>query len=278
MSTSPAVASVVIPAHNEAEGIARTLETLTRDAHVGEFEIVVVCNGCSDATAQVAASVPGVEVVEIAEPSKLAALRAGDERAVSFPRVYLDADILVPTETVRALAQALSGEEALVGGVPGRLDLRATRGLVKLYFEFRQRLPVFHDGGIGAGVYALSERGRSRFDVWPDLRSGDDQFIFRLFSSEERITLSEHHTVVEPPSSLRAVVRRGVRTARGNARLSAGAAGRDLPAPPAGRRVALRDAARSPRGIASAAVFIAVTAVVRLRARFGRGGGDWLAR
>lgn len=272
------VASVVIPAHNEGSGIADTLSSLTRDARPGELQVVVVCNGCTDDTASVAAGTAGVDVVEIAEPSKLAALRAGDAHATAFPRVYLDADIRLSTDAVRELAAALDQPGALVGGIPGELDLSRTSGLVTLFYEFRNRLPVFADGGIGAGVYALSEHGRARFDVWPDLRSGDDQFIFRLFSPEERVTVRGHRTSVQPPSTLRAVIRRGVRTRRGNRRLSSGAAGRDLPPPPAGRLEALKDAVRTPRGIASAAVFITVTAIVRVRARFGRGGGDWLAR
>ncbi|MGD9408165.1 MAG: glycosyltransferase, partial [Gammaproteobacteria bacterium] len=44
--------SVVIPAHDEEAVIQRTLGALLRSADPGEFEVIVVCNGCSDATAE----------------------------------------------------------------------------------------------------------------------------------------------------------------------------------------------------------------------------------
>ena len=46
--------SVIIPAHNEERVIARTLEAMVAGASPGELEIIVVANGCSDATADVA--------------------------------------------------------------------------------------------------------------------------------------------------------------------------------------------------------------------------------
>src|SRR5262245_58336894 len=45
------MASVVIPAHNEARVIERGLSSLLEGARPGELEIVVVCNGCTDDTA-----------------------------------------------------------------------------------------------------------------------------------------------------------------------------------------------------------------------------------
>lgn len=275
LDAMPAVAAIIIPAHNESLGISRTLRAVTRGATEGEFEIVVVCNGCTDDTASVASSFPGVDVIEIPEASKLAALRAGDKRATVFPRVYLDADIALPTDAVRSIAAELERPEVLVAGVPGRMDLSEAPLPVALFYEFRERLPVFAHGIIGSGNYALSEDGRARFLEWPDLRSGDDQFIFRLFEPHERATVSDHQTTVLPPADLRAVIRRGVRTSRGNRNLTGGAAGRPLAAREAGRAEALRNSLRSPRGVLSAVVFISVYAVIRLRALLGPGGSDW---
>ena len=261
-------ASIVIPAHNEQGRIGRTLQALMMDAREGEFDIVVVCNGSTDATAEEARAFPGVRVVELEEPSKVAALREGDRRTDVFPRIYLDGDVEFSTQAARDLASSLRDGGALAAGVPGRYVLDDAPLGVQLFYEFRQRLPVFADGIIGAGVYALSAEGRARFEEWPDVL-GDDQFIYRLFQRTERAVVRDHVTLVEPAPSLTAVVRRGVRVRRGNRELTEGAAGAlDLSPPRAGFRTALQSSLKRPRGWFSAALFVTVTLTIRLRARW----------
>ncbi|MDQ1577463.1 MAG: hypothetical protein QOE21_150, partial [Microbacteriaceae bacterium] len=85
--------SVIIPAHNEASVIERTLRPLADVANRGQLEVVVVCNGCTDETAELARNFTGVTVVEIDEASKSLALNVGDEAATVWPRMYLDADV-----------------------------------------------------------------------------------------------------------------------------------------------------------------------------------------
>lgn len=272
--SSAARASVVVPAHDEGAGIVRTLSTLLAGANEDEFEVVVVCNGCTDDTAMQARSVPGVEVREIGTASKVAALREGDRATEVFPRIYLDADVRLTTDAARALADALMHDDALVAGIPGRYDLRDASPLVSLFYEFRQRLPVFADGIIGAGVYAMSAAGRARFGEWPEVL-GDDQFVYRLFTADERAVVSGHRTTVVPAFDLRTVIRRGVRVRRGNDQLSVGAETfARLPPPPAGVWVAMRSSLATPKALASVPVFVAVTVAIRLQAR-RRHGGDW---
>jgi glycosyltransferase involved in cell wall biosynthesis len=94
--TSRPIGSVLIPAHNEGAVISRCLHHLFEGTDAGDFEVAVVCNGCDDDTAAVArASAPPVEVIELDEASKPAALRAGDRLLRTFPRLYLDADVVL---------------------------------------------------------------------------------------------------------------------------------------------------------------------------------------
>src|SRR5690242_7161518 len=76
------VPSVVIPAHNEATVIGRLLAGLLADAQPGEFDVIVVPNGCTDGTAAVAEKFgSAVTVVSTDIPSKYQALRLGDRYA-----------------------------------------------------------------------------------------------------------------------------------------------------------------------------------------------------
>ena len=83
----------MIPAHNEAAVIARRLTPLAPLAAAGKLEVIVACNGCTDDTAAIARGFEGVTVLEMAQPSKTAALNAGDAAATHWPRFYLDADV-----------------------------------------------------------------------------------------------------------------------------------------------------------------------------------------
>lgn len=210
--------SVVIAAHNEAAVLGRTLDRLTQGATDASLDIVVVANGCTDSTAEAARAFPGVRVLELAEPGKAQALNAGDAIAHGYPRVYLDADIAVDASGLRKLARALDRGPALAAAPQRRVELTGRPLAVRGYYAIHSRLPAIRDGLFGRGMVALSERGRSRFDRFPDLLA-DDLFLDSLFSKEERVVVREVISVVEAPRRTRDLVRRLERVRRGNRQL-----------------------------------------------------------
>src|SRR5215813_6765708 len=177
--------SIVVPAHNEAAVIGQTLSALLRDAEPGELDVIVAANGCTDETEQIAAAFgPPVRVVNVAASSKPAALNAGDAQANGFPRLYLDADVELSTQAVRAIAAALA--DPVLAASPGLfVDTAESSRLVRSYYRCWSRLPSVVDDLVGRGVYAVSDQGRGRFDVFPDVLN-DDHFFRELFSATER--------------------------------------------------------------------------------------------
>ena len=212
--------SVIIPAHDEEAVIERVLRGMLAGSD-GRLEIVVVANGCRDATAALARAVDsGIQVVEISEASKIAALNAGDDAASHFPRAYVDADVEVGAASLLALAAVLDSGPALVASPRLELDLTGANRGVRAYYAVWQLSAFRHAGHIGSGIYALSERGRQRFDLFPPV-IGDDRFVQGLFAPAERETLFDHSFHVHPPRTLRALVARGGRIASGNQQLRA---------------------------------------------------------
>ena len=89
MIGSPLTASIIIPAHNESSAL-RVIAALIPNGEKPGYEVIVVCNGCSDDTADVARGFSNVRVLEIAEASKPAALEAGDGRPdIRFGRMSM---------------------------------------------------------------------------------------------------------------------------------------------------------------------------------------------
>jgi len=87
--------SIVIPAYNEAAYLGPTLQSLQRQDYPRAYEIIVVDNNSSDATATIAASY-GVRVLHEPEPGVCAARQRGSEAARGDFIVSADADSIYP--------------------------------------------------------------------------------------------------------------------------------------------------------------------------------------
>ena len=105
-NVSAPLASIVIPAHNEEAVLARCLRVLLAGSLPGELDVIVVANACTDRTAEIAREA-GVRVLETSTPGKANALRLGDAECVTFPRIYVDADIELENSSVRSARRCL---------------------------------------------------------------------------------------------------------------------------------------------------------------------------
>jgi glycosyltransferase involved in cell wall biosynthesis len=198
--------SVIIPAHNESAVIVRTLTSILQGAAPDELEIIVICNGCTDNTALLAQGINStVRVIETSIASKTHALNLGDEAAASFPRVYLDADVVIGIDAIRALAEKLKSGQILAASPTASFDLSGCSWPVRDFYAVRSLLPSSREGIGGSGVYTLSEAGRSRFRVFPPVIA-DDGFVRIQFHSDERETLRNVTSKVFPPRTVRELI------------------------------------------------------------------------
>jgi len=258
--------AVIIPAHNEASVIGRTLESLREVIGWGTVDVVVACNGCSDATASIAAKCEGVHVLHVEEASKTAALNEADQMALRWPRLYLDADIEVSAPAVRAVFAALGGGALLAARPAFRYDTRDASVWVRAYYRARSRIPGNAEGLWGAGAYALSFSGHERLGSFPAV-TGDDYYVDSLFSAREKAVLPTEPVVVRTPRTCGALLAVLRRTYRGNAELDAvsgsGSAVRTVRE--------LLSSVRGPLSLFDAAVYVAFAGAGRRRALFPAG-------
>lgn len=209
--------SVVIAAHNESRVIDRCLDTLLGSGDSDGLDITVVANGCHDDTAARARAHPGVRVIELAAPSKVAALNLGDSQARGFPRLYLDADIELTPRDVGLLAAAL-GDGVLASAPRRRVDTDGRPWSVRSYYAVSHALGAFDGRLFGRGAVMLSAQGRARFTHFPPVLS-DDLFLDQLFGVEEKCQVDAVTATVAAPFSTGALTRRLVRVKAGNASL-----------------------------------------------------------
>lgn len=186
------VITVIIPANNEAAHIGACLSAILSGALVDGAEIIVVANGCTDATAEVAQSHVAqaaeagwsLVVLDLPQGSKIAALNAGDSAARFGARAYLDADVRVDPTLMRALAGVLQRDPPTYAS--GRLRLAAAANFAtRAYAAIYAQVPFVMHGVPGAGLFAVNAAGRKRWDKFPDIIS-DDTFVRLSFAPAER--------------------------------------------------------------------------------------------
>lgn len=215
------ILSIVMPAHDEGPLITRTLGHLLDGTVDGEFDVVVVANGCTDETARYAAEAgSGVRVLEISQASKIAALNAGDTATAVLPRVYLDADVRIDAETLRALARALeNSSDARVAAPRLIVDVSRSSFAVRQFHRIWEQSDYRRTGHIGSGIYAVNGAGRARWSEFPDVIA-DDRFVQQRFLPNERITLADRDFTISAPRDMKTHIRRAIRIEAGNQQLT----------------------------------------------------------
>lgn len=210
--------AVIIPAHNEAATISRTLQRLEPVLATGRVELIVACNGCTDQTADVAARFDGVQVLELETASKIEALNRADTAARLWPRIYLDADIELEPQALKMVVEQLATGRSLAARPSFRYEVGAASWPVRAFYRARRRIPSTNRALWGAGVYALTKAGHDRFGSFPSLIA-DDLFVDLQFTAEEKAVLDTPAVTVHTPRNASALLRILHRNYRGQTQL-----------------------------------------------------------
>jgi len=117
------VVSVIIPAHNEEAYVARCIESIRSAAKVygGFFEIIVVCNRCTDQTAAIAVS-NGARVLYNSDRCIAKVRNTGIFDAKGDIIVCIDADNRMTEGTIEEIVSLLNTGKYIGGGAPIRFE------------------------------------------------------------------------------------------------------------------------------------------------------------
>jgi cellulose synthase/poly-beta-1,6-N-acetylglucosamine synthase-like glycosyltransferase/peptidoglycan/xylan/chitin deacetylase (PgdA/CDA1 family) len=122
--------TVVIPAYNEAAGIAATVRSMAESRYRGRLEIIVVDDGSTDDTAAIARNLgfPYVHVITQPNSGKPGALNRGIARAHSDILVLVDGDTVFEPDTIERVVAPL--QDPRVGAVSGNTKVGNRRGFI----------------------------------------------------------------------------------------------------------------------------------------------------
>lgn len=165
---APEGVTVVVPAFNEAEGIARTLREIrgVMEGTGRAWELLVVDDGSTDGTAELAAA-EGAEVVRLPRNRGYgAALKAGIARARHDLVVMTDADGTYPASAIPALLAEARDYDMVVGARTGAsVHVPAARRPAKWFLgRLASYLAGQHIPDLNSGLRVVHRRVVERYE------------------------------------------------------------------------------------------------------------------
>ncbi|GDY56755.1 hypothetical protein SVIO_073780 [Streptomyces violaceusniger] len=214
--------TVLIPAYNEEAGIEATIRSLLASTHQ-RLQVIVIDDGSTDRTADIAASVNDRRVLVVRQPNagKAAALNTGLVHTKHDIVVMVDADTVFEPDAIHQLIQPLA--HPAIGAVSGNTKVGNRRSLLgrwqhleyvfgfnldRRMFEVLECMPTV-PGAIGAfrrdavmGVGGVSE----------DTLAEDTDLTMALWRAGWRVVYEETAVAwTEVPTSLRQLWRQRYR-------------------------------------------------------------------
>ncbi len=217
------MATVIVPAHNEASVIENCLNSIINQS--GVSNIIVACNGCTDNTVDIVQTkFPTVTCLDIKKPSKTNALNVAEEKAkelgVSYPIFYIDADTQLSKNAVQHISQVMSTSNILLAAPTPIINTDKSSFLVQTYYKVWTRLPYIKEGVIATCSFIVSEKGRQRFDKFADV-IGDDGFIRCHFKNKEISNIEGAEIYITAPKDILSLIKIKTRARLGNMELIA---------------------------------------------------------
>ncbi len=217
----PPPVSVIVPAYNEEAGIAATIRSLLDTDYPAPVEILVVDDGSTDRTAEIAAAVGGIRLIRKTNGGKPSALNAGLAQAGHDILIMVDGDTVFRRDTigklVRPLADpsvgAVSGNTKVAnrGGILGRwqhIEYVIGFNLDRRMFDVLQCMPTV-PGAIGA---FRREVLRGVGGVSDDTLAEDTDLTMAICRSGHRVVYEESALAwTEAPATLRQLWRQRYR-------------------------------------------------------------------
>ena len=237
---SPAVypgVTVLIAAYNEADAIADTIESAAHEDYPGPLEIIVLNDGSSDATANVADSArrsltagPNVNVRIIDYPvnrGKAAVLNAGLREATHDLIVTIDGDTRLKADALTDIVERLLSDPPETVAVAGAVLVRNARENLMTgaqewdYFHgiaaVKRMQSMYHGTLVAQGAFSIY-RKEALLEVggWPESVGEDIVLTWALLKRGYRIGYAEDAIVfTNAPTTFRQFALQRKRWSRG---------------------------------------------------------------
>jgi glycosyltransferase involved in cell wall biosynthesis len=212
--------AVIIPAYNEERVIGKLLESLQSGVENNCFRVVVACNGTRDNSIDyIRNKYPMVTCLDINKASKANAINEAEKINMGFPRIFIDADIVISTSSVEKIIDYINQIDGPAVVAPrGKINTSLSDTLVRSYYSAWTKTIFYLEYGFGSGVYALNKKARSTFECFPEIIA-DDGFVREVVNHNQFYVCEHAESLVEAPRKVIDLLNIKIRSKLGNAQL-----------------------------------------------------------
>jgi Glycosyl transferase family 2 len=184
--------SIIMPVYNEAKLLGTTIPNLLNGL-ADAAELIIICNGCSDDSAETARNLVGHRgrVIDIREKGKANAIRTAERTTTTFPRFFVDSDIMFKGSDFLSLIDALKQPGTLIVSPVAHFDTTECTWAARAISRIWVSLPYGGKEGIH-GVIGVSGECRKLWGELPDTMADDSYMSSQVPAEGRRIV----HAVV----------------------------------------------------------------------------------
>jgi glycosyltransferase involved in cell wall biosynthesis len=210
------MATVIIPAHNEAAVIAQCLDSIVGQDFVES--IIVACNACADNTADIVKNYEKVRCLEIVKASKTNAINEAEKYITSYPVFYIDADTYLEPGAIQDIIRVMAKNSLLLAAPTPIVNISSSSWLVRGFYRVWLNLPYIKEGVVATCSYVITREGRERFSCFPEVIS-DDGFVRGHFEVFEMANISSSYIHINAPKDICSLIKIKTRARLGNIQL-----------------------------------------------------------
>jgi len=220
--------SIIIPAYDEEKLIGTRIKNLLEPLATNCNEIIIVCNGCTDATADQARKIINqlanksaldchIIVVELNIGSKINALNHAVNISKNPISVLLDADIEISSGDCAELVNFMTHNNLLAASPTSEFNYKQANWLNRRFYKIVSSSTYNKEHRI-ANVIALSAEAKAKLFPLPNVIA-DDAYIQRMIGKSDYKLLNTIHYTFNCPRTTLAMLKVQSRIIRGNLEL-----------------------------------------------------------
>ncbi len=177
--------SIIIPACNEEKYLAETINAI-KEQEYKEYEIIVVCDGCTDATEKIARKFTKKVVLLKQRGGPAHAKNKGVDVAEGKDLVFLDADTKVTGKTLEEIAKVFKKDKTVIG----TCKIQPSNKKLKHRFFMGVKNKLICPLGVSNGIIFCSKETFHDFKGFnPKLKKGEDGDFVRRIKKQRRFII-----------------------------------------------------------------------------------------